>query len=151
MNLAKATDARTSTSSIVVSFDSRWYELLRQGKLRAIIRKRGPKKIKPECIYVYVNSPVSALVARLPIRKFEWRNSANARLCQETALKPEEITAYAGGEQFAVFYVGQPELAQPRVPLRELASKLGFVPPQSFFVVSSSGKEQLDALGNFGN
>jgi predicted transcriptional regulator len=150
INLAKATDATTATSSIVVSFDSRWYELLQRGKIRAVIRKRGPKKVKPECIYVYLNSPISAVVARLPIREFEWRNNVDAQLCQKTTLNLKEIRAYTGGERFAVYYVGKPELAQPKVPLNELASKLGFVPPQSFFILSNSGKEQLDSLGKFG-
>jgi predicted transcriptional regulator len=150
MNLAKATDPRTATSSIVVSFDSRWYELLRKGKIRAVIRKRGPTKLRPEYIYAYVNSPISAFVARLPIRKFEWRNNVDARLCEETTLNLKEIKAYTGGKRFAVYYVGKPQLAQPNISLSELASKLGFVAPQSFFVLSSSGKEQLDSLGKCG-
>jgi predicted transcriptional regulator len=149
MNLAKATDLKNATSSIVVSFDRTWYELLCQGRVRAVIRKRGPKKMVPECIYAYINSPISAVVARLPIRKFEWRDDADARLCAESTLNLQTLNAYTNGEIFAVFYVHKPELAQPKVPLSKLASKFGFVPPQSFFVLSKTGKAQLDALGHF--
>lgn len=149
INLAKATDAETSTPSIVVSFDSRWHELLRQGRVKAVIRKRGPKKIMPESMYAYVNSPISALVARFAIRKFEWRDNPDARLCRDCALNLQEISAYTRGERFAVFHLGKPELARPRVPLSELTLKLGFVPPQSFFVLSASGRDGLDALAKF--
>ena len=149
MNLAKATDAKTRTSSIVVSFDSKWHTLLLEGKIHAIVRKRGPKKIKPEWIYVYVNSPISALVAKMPIRRFEWRQGFDARLCKDAALPPDEMMSYTGAEKYATFHVGKPRLASPRISLRELASKLHFTPPQSFFVVSVSGKQALDRLGNF--
>jgi predicted transcriptional regulator len=149
VNLAKATGISNATTSIVVSFDRKWYEPLCQGRIRAVVRKRGPKKMVPECIYAYINSPISAVVARFPIRKFEWRSNTDARLCSDSTLNSQELKAYTSGETFAVFYVGKPEFAQPKLPLGELVSKLGFVPPQSFFVLSNSGKTQIDAWGNF--
>lgn len=149
MNLAKATSAGTSTSSIVVSFDQKWHRLLVDGKIRAIVRKRGPTKIRPEWIYVYVNQPISALVAKIPVRQFQWRQGFDSHLCEEAALRPNEMKFYIGDERYAAYHVGAPILARPQISLRELNSKLGFTPPQSFFVISVSGKEQLDNLGNF--
>lgn len=149
MNLAKATDRKSSSSSIVVSFDRKWHRMLLDGEIRAVVRKRAPTKIKPEWIYVYVNAPISALVAKLPVKKFEWRDKVDASLCKKVRLRIDEIKAYTAGEKFGTFHVGKPVSARPKVVLTKLSSKLGFVPPQSFFVLSVSGKKRLDALGHF--
>ena len=151
MNLAKATDAHTSTSSIVVSFDSKWHKLLLDGKIRAFVRRRGPTKFVPEWVYAYINSPVSALVAKLPVTHFEWRRGFDAKLCDDAALQPQEMRFYTGDANYAAFRVGSPCFARPQISLKELQATFGFVPPQSFFIVSIDGRRRLDSLGSFLN
>ena len=150
MNLAKATDPSEATDSIVISFDSRWFEPITTGKVKAVFRRRGPTKMVPKFIYVYTNSPICALIARMNVTHYEWVSDPNAELCEKALLSVKEAAIYADtSPQLAVYHVGLLTIANPQLPLSLLNERLGFKPPQSFFHLSSQGKIMIDKLAAF--
>jgi predicted transcriptional regulator len=149
MNLLKATTPTNSSSSLVISFNSRWQNPLLEGRISVVVRKRGPRAVTPDWIYVYINQPVSGIVARLPVNRFEWKGRMNPELCRQALLTRQELLVYSGDEPLAVFHVGAPIRSSSVVDLRTLSSRFGFFPPQSFFILSASGKQHIDELCGF--
>ena len=153
MNELKMTTSDNASSSIVVSFESKWEEPLRTQEVSVVFRKRGPRNFIPDFIYVYVGSPLSSLIGRLPVNNCEQLPVAKAlKLADAGAISSEALRSYSGDyESLYVFSVGDFEEVSNVLTYSELAHDFGFSPPQSFFVLSKSGKTTLDKKSKLAN
>ena len=147
----KATQNETVSDGIVVSFHAKWQPLLDSRAVNCVFRKRGPRHITTNWIYVYVSTPTKAIVGRLPVKKVE---VLSVRECMgyatAGAITQDELSKSATGyKELFAFTVGNFKPANRVAGLNQLRSRHGFTPPQSFLLLSKQGKRQLDKLLDF--
>ena len=144
------TDEKDGSSSILIPFDQKWEEPIREQRILVVFRKRGPKTVSPECIFVYIGSPKSSLIGRFQVETFSFLPLENAvKLATSGGLTEADLRAYAGDyRDLAVFKVKAFEPASTPLSLSQLSSDYGFYPPQSFLRLSEQGRMVLnDAIG----
>ena len=148
MNALKAAGPSDSSESIVISFQQKWLDPLRHQQISVVFRKRGPKKIIPRFIYVYVGSPHCLLLGRLPVTHYETlKTNAASRQAAKAGLSVDELAAYLKGySDVFTFTVGPLQQVTRATDLKQLVERFGFSPPQSFFVLSLEGKQRLDDM-----
>lgn len=144
----KATSAKNGSPAIVVSFDDKWFQLLKLNKISVIFRKRGPKSFSPDWIYAYVGAPTSAIVGRMKIKSYSWLSLAEAlQFADQGCINKEDLRSYAEGyEEIAVFTVASFEPASEMLQRTTLNREYDFYPPQSFLRLSKDGREEIDRL-----
>lgn len=152
MNELKATAREDSSEAIVVSFDAKWSELLTSSTVTRIFRKRAPRSLAPRFIYIYVGAPVSALIGRCEVSSLDWLPTKDAlALSTEGAISEEDLRRYADNyESLAVYTVGPIQVCVSPLSFSILQKQYAFSPPQSFFVLSKTGKHNLDEVAGFG-
>lgn len=151
MNQLKATTSDDASKAIVVSFDAKWGELLRHKPVTRVFRKRAPRHTAPRHIYVYIGAPVSALIGRCEISSLDWLPTADAlALSSEGAISQDDLRRYASDyETLAVYTVRPIEVCRSPLSFSLLHERFSFSPPQSFFVLSRTGKDELDDVAGF--
>lgn len=148
---AKATSLAEQSDSIVVSFGAEWHEHLLARKFSIVIRKRIPKHGSFRWLYFHINNPVSAICARAPIEKIFTATTQEAvALAKKIHLAPAEITAYIGaGSGIGSYQIGDIQMALKPVTTADLASRMIYHPPQSFFIMSKEAKAIMDDMTGF--
>jgi predicted transcriptional regulator len=146
----KATEDDKS-HSIILSFHSKWYDPLREGKCSLVFRKTGPKRFKPDRLYAYLSAPISAVVARIPVIGYEEMPLEQAvRLAAKGFISRQELLSYAGERPTLVVYtIGPPAIARRPVTRIALMEKYDFAPSQTYIPVSETGQSLLDHLAEF--
>lgn len=152
MNELKANSSDDSSEAIVISFDAKWGEILKQSSVTRVFRKRAPRSITPRFIYVYIGAPVSALIGRCEVSALEWLPTKEAlTLASDGAISEDELRRYAGDyDALAVYTVDPIEACRSPLSFSHLQETFAFSPPQSFFVLSKTGQHQLDEAAGFG-
>jgi len=147
----KATKKEELSDGIIVSFHAKWHPLLTAGAVNCVFRKRGPQHMEPRWIYVYVGTPIKAIVGRLPLERLEVMPVTEClHLTTAGAIAKDELVQYANNYKgLFVFWVGKYQRANQEVDFDYLNSRHGFSPPQSFLLLSRQGKKQLDDLCGF--
>jgi len=151
MNQLRSTTSDDASNGIVVSFDAKWGQILRQKSVTRVFRKRAPRNMTPTQMYVYVGAPVSALIGRYDIAAIDWLPIEDIlALASEGAISPDELRRYAGAYDVLAAYTVRPihECHSP-LPLSLLKQRFSFWPPQSFFVLSRTGQHNLDEVAGF--
>ena len=148
---AKAGDANSRSNSIVVSFNSNWYDGIKESRLTGVIRKRAPTTFTPTWIYFHINSPKSAVCAKSEILSIESIEPTKAfELKHELDMSEGEIRDYLGGSRSVFLYrIGPIYYPDTEGYLHELRRHMIYHPPQSFFALSVDGKLLLDQLCGF--
>jgi len=152
MNIKAALNEEKS-SAIVVSFDATWEPLLNTDAVHHVFRKRGPANLDVKWIYVYMGSPIKALVGRLPVSSVQKLSIKDAlNLALDGAIEYSELKKYAIGYlSLYVFDVGKYEKCKKHISYVELNNKYNFHPPQSFLYVSKNGHDELNTICGFLN
>jgi hypothetical protein len=148
---ATAKNESERSDAIVVSFNHNWYEKIKKGSFSAIIRKRVPMSTEPKWLYFHVNSPISAICARAPIRSIRRvsRQSAQAH-AGRLNMSELQVSDYIGTQDTVGLYeIGPVELASKIIAASKLATVLRYYAPQSFFILSSIAKAMIDQMGGF--
>ena len=121
-----------------------------------VFRKMGPTRFQPSHLYVYINSPTSAIAGRLPITQLDILPIDDAiKIADAGMLTEEELRAYATPayakpySALVVYRVGRFQPAASPITKQLLASNFGFWPSPSFIPLSKAGKNTLDRLGKF--
>jgi len=142
----KAKGINDSSKGIVVSFHSKWQQILQEGKLRYVFRKRGPARMIPQWIYVYCGTPVKALIGRLPVKSLKRITVSEClKLAEYGAISENDLSNYAKDyNTLFVFEVGQYISARKAASLDQLNADYGFLPPQSFLILSEEGVDAVD-------
>lgn len=149
--LAKATLPDEQSDAIVVSFGPEWHEHLLAKRFSVVIRKRIPKSTSYKWLYFHVNSPIGAVCARAPITKiFSATTKQAVSLAKEINLAPPEITAYIGNDTMIGCYeLGSFQVATKPLSASDLAARMVYHPPQSFFIISKNAKVIIDKMAGF--
>lgn len=151
MNKLKAQTSDDASNAIVVSFDAKWGEILPAKAVTRVFRKRAPRNFVPTKIYVYINAPVSALIGRCEVSSLDWLPIKDAlALSTDGAISQDDLRKYAGTyDTMAVYTVGAIEACRSPVAYSLLHKQFSFSPPQTFFVLSKTGRAELDELAGF--
>ncbi len=100
---------------------------------------------------MYVNTPASALVARSAIKKIDEVSLADAmKDSGDLCLTASQISFYFGdSSKVGRYTLGRIQVADNRLSLAALRSKMVFHPPQSFFFLSVWAKDTIDDWASF--
>lgn len=147
---ATASSIEDRSDAIIVSFDSRWHDVLKGGRVSYIIRKRIPKDTY-EWIYFHVNSPISAICGRAKINSIcNIALSEAAKLSDEIGLSEKDIFAYVGNRNsIGCYKIGSFEVAVNPQRADEVNKFVNYNPPQSFVILSKSAKQIIDEMSEF--
>ena len=150
MNQLKASPSDPASDAILVSFHSKWRTPLESNRVTVFLRKRGPRSLVPKWAYVYLCTPACCVVGRVRIHSHRSIDAGEASaLTTETCLSVDEISRYLDGRgQVDAFFVGPLEVAPIPAALDWLRKTYGFHPPQSFLILSPSGRATLDLALN---
>jgi len=148
---AKAITDAEQSNAIVVSFAATWHQHLLAEDFSLVIRKRVPKSRTFEWLYFHINSPVSAICGRAQIETIANLMTEQAiRRASKINLPPEEIKSYiAGDRHIGCYKLGAFQFGNKPVHTTELATRMIYHPPQSFFILSKLGKQILDRMAGF--
>ncbi len=154
MALFKLKATKTDRSrSIILSFHSKWYEAVQKGEFSVVFRKMGPIKFVPDLLYAYLTAPVSAIIARAEVTKYEHLPIEDALLLsRQGLLTKDEVRSYGlHYSHLFVFHLGQISISQSPVTMQHLVSNYDFWPSSTFIPLSGAGKETIDRLAGFTN
>ena len=148
---AKAETPDQQCGVVVVSFDDTGAKPIQAGLAKCVIRKRVPKTTAAEWLYVYVNSPVCAIVARAAISKVDSVSlRAALNLSKDLCLSPDAITQYfEGADSVGIYRLKHIEIASKPPTLEWLRDQMIFHPPQSFLFLSVTAKKIIDSAASF--
>ena len=148
---AKATTPAEQSDSIVVSFGAEWHQQLLSKAFSLVIRKRIPKNSAFDWLYFHINSPVGAICGRAKIAEIVSVTQKEAvALTKQINLSPAEIKSYIGGDiNIGCYKLGAFEFGRESVSAAQLATRLIYHPPQSFFILSKQAKVVVDDLCGF--
>jgi predicted transcriptional regulator len=151
MNQLKATTNDDASEAIVVSFDAKWGEILQQKHLTRVFRKRAPRNVGPSYMYIYIGTPVRALIGRCEVFGLDWLPTKEAiALFSEGAISEDDLRRYASTyEKLAVYTVGPIQVCRSPLSFSFLQEQFTFSPPQSFFVLSRTGQQKIDEVAGF--
>lgn len=119
--------------TVVYSFNGRWEEPLRTGKVQVFFRKRRPVSV-PKYVAFYVGVPTKAIIGYAHVKGVDLVDFQQAAAIKEGGhIDEKELWAYIGknGKVHAL-HVGKPFLLEKALKLEELTSEYEFNPPQSF-------------------
>lgn len=148
---AKATTDTEQSNAIVVSFVVDWHQHLLAKDFSLVIRKRIPKSRTFEWLYFHINSPVSAICGRAQIETITNLTMEQAiALASKINLSPQEIKSYVAGDRHIGCYKLRAfQFGNRPVHTTELARRMIYHPPQSFFILSKLGKQIVDQMAGF--
>lgn len=148
---AKAVTDAQQSNAIVVSFASEWHQRLLEKQFTVVIRKRVPKNRAFEWLYFHINKPVGAICGRAQIKNTGSITAERAiALAREIDLSPEEINSYIGEDRrIGCYKLGTFEFGNRPVHTAELAARMIYHPPQSFFILSKWSRELIDQMAGF--
>lgn len=148
---AKATTPEEQSDAIVVSFGSDWYDHLLAKRFSVVIRKRVPKSTGFKWLYLHINTPMSAICARAEIVKtYNATTSEAVALAKKINLSPTDIISYIGNDTtIGCYELGLFQFAIKPISTLDLAVRMAYYPPQSFFILSKSAKVIIDSMAGF--
>lgn len=143
--------SKAPANGIIVSFDARWEDAIQKGAVRVVFRKKCPSKYVPKYVYAYLASPLSAIIARLPVQRIERLRSEDAlQYAKEGAISEAELEEYcATSEHVFLIWVGLPFVARKPVTMQTLMTDYEFWPTPNFIALSDDGCGVIDRLGDF--
>jgi predicted transcriptional regulator len=143
--------ASSASPAIILSVSANDAKKVTTGVLRKLIRKRYPKAVSLQWVYLWAIAPISAIVGRAPIVRLQEIAVAEALESHEQyGLSVQELREYcADYELLGVFILGPYEPAKTRLRLAELGEAGRFHPPQSFLYLSRQGQEHLCSKASF--
>lgn len=134
-------------SSVIYSFKGKWLDRLKAGQVQVFFRKRMPRE-KPCRVYLYVGSPVSAIIGWADaIELFKADPNHAMQLTSEGAIDPDELGDYLKDAQsVGVIRLGRPHLFQRPLEISRVRRVFNFHPPQNFVQISGNDARKLDEL-----
>ncbi len=148
---AKATTDAEQSNAIVVSFAAQWHQHLLAKDFSLVIRKRVPKRKTFEWLYFHINSPVSEICGRAGIQNIcDLTVEQAVTLSSKIRLSPEEIKSYIGEDRHVGCYkLDGFQFGNKPVHTTELAARMIYHPPESFFILSKRSQEIIDQMAGF--
>jgi predicted transcriptional regulator len=146
----KAT-SRNECEAIILSFHGKWLEPLLKQQVSVIFRKMGPTWFEPTTIYAYLSQPISAIVAKMPVLRYEFLPADEAlALADKGKISKEELRAYTSDySKLLTIKIGAVSKASPQITRTYLTNEFDYWPSSTFTSLSKEGMASLDSLGNF--
>ena len=146
LNWFKADTPDDRSQDILVSFSSRWNDLLRNGSINLVFRRRYPKTLGAKRMFIYVGSPYSEIIGFSIIKDIKPMTfTEGIRLLDKAQItKPELEMYFQGYSSVGGYRVSKITLFDSPVSLQTLRGESGFSPPQSFVFLSKRASIWLD-------
>lgn len=139
-----------SKTALLLSIRPRFADLIFDGLKRVELRRRRPRIKAGDLVFVYVSSPVMALIGAFEVDKLVEGSPGIIWRCwgSETGVSRAEFDTYFEGSRVAYGLVMSQAWRLPMpVQLSSLRKRhAGFRPPQAFHYVSYMQLEQLGAM-----
>lgn len=135
------------TRSVLLSIRQRYYEKIVTGEKRGEVRRSFPKDWRGSMLYVYVPTPVKALVGAIVVKDVRHLKVHDLWLAsqQHVALSEDEFFAYFAGKDYGFVIMIERfcklERSVSLTALREAYPH--FYPPQSFQYLSREFEEYI--------
>ena len=135
------------TQWILVSFHAKWLEAFRSNPPEVVFRHRVPSRA-PEHMYIYIGSPVKALIGTCEIVSVNNVSGSEAMaLCAAARIEKQELEEYiAERDSVSLYRLCNAQVFNKPITLDTLRSCGRFYPPQSFFFLSQEGVAEVDRL-----
>ena len=116
-----------------------------------VIRKRIPKDRRCRWLYMYLNSPISAICFRATLaRIYDASNEEAMSLSHAIGMPQDAIASYIGSKSEVGCYVlDEIQRANHQVTLTELAATLNIHPPQGFLILSREATDFIETVAHF--
>lgn len=144
-NWFKADSIAERSGDILVSFDSKWRDLLMGNSIEYIVRRRYPKSFSPRRMYLYVGSPHSELIGFADIGQLRTITfNEGLQVLGEAGLTRYDLDSYFSGyEGLGCYALSGTTIFKQPLSLEALRSHSGFSPPQSFVALSQRASDWL--------
>lgn len=153
MPMSKVEDETNTMNSdaVLVPFAAKWEAQLKNNAISAVIRKRVPKDNRYRLLYMYMNSPVSAICFRATIQRVYHATRDEAlSLHRELGLSSDAIADYLKeSPEVGCYILRDVQHAKSAVSLAQLAAKFNIHPPQGFLILSPTVALAIDELADF--
>lgn len=145
MNWFKAASHSDRSGDILVSFDARWFEPIKNGEVNVIYRRRIPTSFSPKRLFVYIKTPMKCLIGWYEIEKIEKVSAEEAKkYMKDASIAESDLREYFEGYlEVGIYVVGDFYRLNNSMTLEELNNRTGFTPPQSFVALSHRATEFL--------
>jgi len=143
--------SRETGEGIILAFHSKWLVPLLDDDVGVVFRKMGPTWFSPKVVFAYLSAPISSIVARMSVTKYEFVPTETALACAERGkIEKEELRAYASGySQLLLIEVAQVAKAETPITCAKLSSDYDYSPSSTFIPLAKEGIDTLNALGHF--
>ncbi len=140
-----------ASSSLLIPFDQKSLQPIRDREISVFFRKRGPKTFTPNSVFIYIAAPASRLIGRAAIESFSFMRLDKAvRHCADGGLNETELRDHSGGyPELAEFTLKRFEEAPTTPTSVQLSKDYDFHPPQSLVRLSGTGRTTLEAALGF--
>ncbi|MBB6190871.1 putative transcriptional regulator [Sphingobium wenxiniae] len=134
--------------AVVYSFEGRWEDSLRSGKVRVFFRKRRPVNV-PERIYLYVGVPIKKIIGYAEVDKIADISQSEAISIKSYGhITKDEIVTYMGERKYInAIYIKNHKIFKTPLSLNFLEENFGFNPPQSFSNLDEKMEAEFIASG----
>ena len=137
------------SNAIILTFGGDWHQPLVSGDIDVVFRKMGPRHFEPDLLFAYVAAPISAIVARVAITRYERLSLRDAeRLANRANLTPKELRSYAiGYDDVIVMELAPVVTTRHPITLDYLSKHYEFWPSSTYTPLSKAGVATLNKLG----
>lgn len=142
-NWFKGESSEDYSKSVVVSFSDRWRPLLRENRIKLVLRRRVPKTFEANTMFLYVGSPTSCVIGVARISRIDHlsRIEANSEM-QDACISEKEIFEYFKGySEIGAYRISNIRFFKEDLSLKYLRREAGFSPPQSFVRISKKAND----------
>ena len=136
------------SQDVLVSFHSKWAQLLRAATPKVVFRHRVPTQ-QVRTMFFYVGSPICAVIGKAAISEVKTLRADKARVfASQGAISKEELSQYISKHpKVGVYRIEDYVIFDKEVPLAVLQEKFSFYAPQSFMYLSEEGVHFLQSAG----
>jgi predicted transcriptional regulator len=137
--------------SFILSIDAKWMNLMRNGDLRCVIRKRLPLANEVSSVYFHAKSPASSIFGRAQVSGI-YKVAIVDIVARKNDLRMTEleILDYTRGlSQIGIMEFRNFESTCGPVEMESFRNMLDYHPPQSFAFISRSALPVINNLCGF--
>lgn len=136
-------------SGVIVAFSPGSIKTFEQSSVGAVVRRKIPT-LKPDRLFIYSNSPASAIVGYAEIKDLRMVSLPEATsLSSSLGMTPSAISAYFGQrDKLGLYQLSNIKMFSSPITRDEVSSIMSFHPPQNFLLIKPEAVERLIEFSN---
>ena len=136
------------SQDVLVSFHSKWAQLLRAATPKVVFRLRIPTQ-PVRTMFFYVGVPIRAVIGKAAISEIRTLKADEAcAYASQGAISKEELSQYISKhEKVGIYQIEDYVIFNKEIPLAVLKERFSFYAPQSFMYLSEEGVHFLQSVG----